>query len=377
MRIAVNTRFLEKDRLEGVGYFLYEHLSRITTSHPEHEFIFIFDRPYDERFIFGENVKAVVTGPAARHPILWKLWYDVKVPRVLRKYKADVFVTCDGFCSLATKVPQCLVIHDLAFLHYPRFIPRGQLLYYRYFTPRFIEAASSVVTVSEFSKADIMKQYGVDPAKLTVIPNAARTSFVQLDYAEREMVKMKYTEGREYFICAGSIHPRKNLMNLLKAFSVFKKRQKSNWKLVLAGRLAWKYQDFLQAMKTYKYREDVLMTGYIGEMELAKLTASAYAMVYPSLLEGFGIPVVEAMQCGVPVITTKGSSMEEIAGEAALYADASNYQDIGEKMMLIYKDEQLRARLVSAGITRSSKFDWENSARAFWECISKTVNSKV
>ena len=151
MRIAVNTRFLLNDRLEGFGYFIYEHFIRITKAYPEHEFIFIFDRPYDKKFVFNENVKAVITGPPARHPLLWKLWYDVKIPYVLKKYKADVFVSADGFCSLATKVPQCLVVHDLSFLHYPAFIPKSQLMFLRYYTPRYIKQAKAVITVSQFS----------------------------------------------------------------------------------------------------------------------------------------------------------------------------------------------------------------------------------
>src|SRR5881396_305069 len=119
MRIAVNTRFLLKDQLEGVGYFIFETLKRITAAHPEHQFIFIFDRPYDQRFIFSENITPVVIGPPARHPLLWKYWYDVRIPAVLKKYKAEIFLSPDGICSLATRVPQCIIVHDLAFLHYP------------------------------------------------------------------------------------------------------------------------------------------------------------------------------------------------------------------------------------------------------------------
>ena len=160
MVIAVNTRFLLVDYLEGYGNFIYETFRRITEQHPEHEFIFIFDRPYDKRFLFSNNIKTVVTGPAARHPLLWKLWYDIKVPVILKRYKVDVFVSCDGFCSLGTKVPQCLVVHDLAFLHYPSAIKKSHLLFYKRYTPKFLGKAISIATVSEFSKKDIIAQYG-------------------------------------------------------------------------------------------------------------------------------------------------------------------------------------------------------------------------
>jgi glycosyltransferase involved in cell wall biosynthesis len=373
MRIAVNTRFLLSDQLEGYGYFLYECFSRITKRHPEHEFIFIFDRPYDKKFIFGSNVKAIVTGPSARHPVLWKLWYDVKIPAVLKKHKADVFVSCDGFCSLTTTVPQCLVIHDLAFLHYPRFIHPSHFLFYKYYTPRFIKKAKQVITVSQFSKNDIILQYKTDAGKIAIVPNAAKPVFQPLSDSEKQKIKDKYTNGKEFFLYTGAIHPRKNLLNLVKAFSVFKRKQKSNWKLVLAGRLAWKYKSFVKSLETYKYREDLMLTSYLEEKELANLTASAYALVYPSLWEGFGVPVLEAMQCGIPVITSTESAMQEIAGDAALYVKPEDHNDIAEKMMRLYKDEESRSALVKKGLQRSVDYDWDRSAELLWDAIQRTA----
>src|SRR5450432_3542643 len=204
MKIAVNTRFLLPDYLEGYGYFLYETFSRITKNHPEHEFIFIFDRPYDPRFVFAPNVKPVVTGPAARHPLLWKIWYDVRVPAVLRKYKTDIFVSPDGFCSLTTRVPQCLVLHDLAFLHYPSFIKKSHLLFYRRYIPKYIKKAKSIATVSEFSKRDILTHYKIGAAKIDVVFSAAREIFAPLNFVEKETIKDKYTDGKEYFMYAGA-----------------------------------------------------------------------------------------------------------------------------------------------------------------------------
>ena len=373
MTIAVNTRFLLADYLEGYGNFIYETFQRITKQHPEHEFIFIFDRPYDKRFVFGENVKAVVTGPAARHPLLWKLWYDIKVPGILKKYKADVFVSCDGFCSLGTKVPQCLVVHDLAFLHYPAAIKKSHLLYYKRYTPRFLSKAKSVVTVSEFSKRDIITQYKTDAAKIDVVFNGIKEIFQPISEEQRATTKNKYTEGKEYFIYAGAIHPRKNLITLLKAFSVFKKRQQTNMKLVLTGRLAWKYESFKEGLKSYRYRNDVVMTGYVEEEELALLIGSAYAMVYPSLFEGFGVPVLESMKCDVPVITSANSSMQEIAKEAALYADADSHADIADKMMLLYKDENKRKELIQKGRAVVQEYSWDKTADLLWQSIIKAI----
>ena len=373
MVIAVNTRFLLVDYLEGYGNFIYETFRRITEQHPEHEFIFIFDRPYDKRFLFSNNIKTVVTGPAARHPLLWKLWYDIKVPVILKRYKVDVFVSCDGFCSLGTKVPQCLVVHDLAFLHYPSTIKKSHLLFYKRYTPKFLGKAISIATVSEFSKKDIIAQYGTDAKKINVVYNGVKEIFNPINNEAKATIKNKYTDGKEYFIYAGSIHPRKNLITLLKAFSVFKKRQQTNMKLVLAGRLAWQYESFEKDLKSYKYRNDVVLTGYVEEAVLADIIGAAYALVYPSLFEGFGVPVLEAMRCDVPVITSADSAMQEIAKDAALYADANSHTDIANKMMLLYKDENLRKELILKGRQIVKQYSWDKTATLLWQSIVKVM----
>ena len=373
MVIAVNTRFLITGELEGYGNFIFETFKRITRNNPEHQFIFIFDRPFDDRFVFGENVNAVVTGPAARHPLLWKLWYDVKVPAVLKKYKADVFVSCDGFCSLHTKVPQCLLVHDLAFLHHPSFIKKSHLFYYKRYTPKFLNKATSIATVSEFIKQDIITKYKTDVDKIDVVFEGANEIFQPVSDEDKISTKNKYTEGKEYFLYAGSIAPRKNLTKLLKAFSVFKKRQQTNMKLVIAGRLDRKYESFKENLKSYKYRKDVLMTGYLEEAELVKLMGSACGFVYPSLYESFGVPVLEAMRCDVPVITSANSAMQEITKDVALYADVNNHTDIAEKMMMLYKDENLRKELIQKGKQVAAEYNWDRTAVLLWQSILRTA----
>src|SRR6476469_6503174 len=154
MVIAVNTRFLLPGRLEGFGYFTKEVLQRLTAKHPEHQFHFFFDRPFDKIYLFSDNVQGHVLSPPARHPLLWKYWFDVKVPRTLKRIKADVFLSPDGQCSLTTKVPQVLVVHDLGFLHHPKGYQASHLRYYKHYTPKFIHRAKGIITVSKFSKAD-------------------------------------------------------------------------------------------------------------------------------------------------------------------------------------------------------------------------------
>jgi len=377
MKIAVNTRVLLKDHLEGVGYFIQEVFRRLAAAHPEHHFYFLFDRPYDERFVFGPNVTPIVVGPPARHPVLWRIWFDIQVPLVLRKIKADVFVSPDGFASLTTRVPQCLIVHDLGFLHQPDAYRKIHLGYLRRQLPLFVRKTKHIGTVSEFSKKDLQQHYRLPDTKLTVVYSAVKDGFAPLSWEERSAVKQQYTGGQEYFIYAGALQPRKNLINLLKAFSIFKKRQKSSWKLVLAGRLAWKNDEFLKLLETYKYREDIVLTGYVEEDALKKLVASAYALVYPSFFEGFGVPVLEAMKCGVPALTSENTSMAEICGDAALYFDPREPASIAGELMHIYKDEDGRRELIEKGFEQAAQFSWERTADGVWACIEKAIAAKL
>lgn len=376
MNIAVNTRFLLNNELEGYGYFTREVFSRIVRQHPEHQFYFLFDRPYVPEHLFAPNVHPVVVSPPARHPLLWKLWYDVQVPLVLRRLKADLLVSPDGYGSLTTGVPQCMVVHDLGFLHHPATYRKGHVSYYKRNLPRFVRKAATIATVSQFSKQDLINQYKTPADKIDVVYSAAKDVFQPLPFEEQQRVKEQYTGGREYFIYTGAIHPRKNLINLLKAFSLFKKRQRNTWKLVLAGRLAWKNDEFLTLLNTYKYREDVVLTGYLPETDLVRLVASAYALVYPSLFEGFGVPVLEAMKCGVPPLTSAGTSMQEIGGDCALYFNPADPADIADKLMLIYKDENLRSELIRKGRNHVAQYSWDRTAELVWAAMMKAVSGE-
>ncbi|HVG42350.1 MAG TPA: glycosyltransferase family 1 protein, partial [Chitinophagaceae bacterium] len=304
---------------------------------------------------------------------LWKYWFDVKVSLLLKRLKADVFLSMDGQCSLTTKVPQCLVVHDLGFLHHPQAYKKSHWLYLKRYTPAFIKKAKALVTVSNFSKQDIIAHYKTNEAKISVVHNGVKDIFTPTGFDEQSTIKEKYTAGAEFFLYTGAIHPRKNLMALLKAFSIFKRRLKSSLKLVLAGRLAWKNDEFLTLLTTYKYKEDVVLTGYLEERELAGLMAAAYALVYPSLFEGFGVPVIEAMKCGVPVLTSKASSMQEVGEEAALYFDPQNIDDIADKLMRIYKDEKERKDLIEKGFMVAQKYNWQKTADGVWKSLMEAV----
>lgn len=374
MRIAINTRFSNYGYEEGYGRFTREIAGRLAAAAGGDEYLFIYDRPLRGPSMPGMRVSSHVIGPPARHPLLWKLWYDVRIPAFLRQQQVDVFLSPDGLCSLRTDVPQVMVIHDLAFLHYPAFLPRWQQAYLAWHTPKCIRRASRVITVSEHSRADIIRHYPFAEGKVDVVHNAADAAFRPLDWEGRTASMERYADGCAYFLVVGSIHPRKNLINLLKGFSIFKKRQRSNMKLVITGRMAWQHGEFEEILSRYRYRADVKMTGYLSAAELPRLMGGAYALVYPSLWEGFGIPVLEAMQAGVPVVCSGNSSLPEVAGEAGLFFDPLQPEDIAAQLSRVYKDEPGRTEMIRRGLTRAEAFRWEDSAVRMAEILREVAD---
>lgn len=374
MRIAVNTRLLLPGKLEGIGWFAHETLRRITAAHPEHRFIYFFDRPYDARFVHGGNVTPVVLPPPTRHPLLYRIWFNRILPAALRKHRADLFLSPDGYLSLRTPVPQLAVIHDLNFEHFPDDLPRAYSRYYRSFFPRFAEMAARIVTVSEFSRQDIIRTYGVPGDKIDVVYNGIGEVFGPLPGARRGEARKRHTGGRPYFVSVGSLHPRKNIARLLQAFDRFAEERPEAC-LVIVGESFWWDERMKAAWKGLRHAERVIFTGRLGQEELHQVLADALALAFVSYFEGFGIPVAEAMKCGVPVIAANATSLPEVAGDAAIYCDPFDVGSIANAMARTWGDPALRERLAAAGLARSARFTWERTAEGLWESVGKVAGN--
>ncbi len=367
MRIAVNTRFLLRGKLEGIGWCTYEIVKRLVANHPEHDFIFFFDRPYDEAYIFGENVEAVVLNPPARHAILWYAWFEWAIPKALEKYKVDVFYSPDGYCSLRSKVPTVMVMHDLAYLHYPKQVAWAARKYYQQYIPQFLERAEKTITVSAFTKSDILKHFAIPESRVDVVHNACREGFSPLNEPGKQLIRDKHSGGVPYFFYVGAVHPRKNVDRLIRAFGLFKQNTNAPEKLLITGRLAWQTEAVKLAWEQSPHQQDIIFLGYVDD--LGVLMAAAKALVYVSLFEGFGLPILEAMHCDVPVITANLSSMPEVAGDAALLVDPLSETEIASAMQLIGQDEEKRRSLIDKGQKQRQKFSWDKAAEQIWESI--------
>jgi glycosyltransferase involved in cell wall biosynthesis len=374
MKIAVNTRLLLPNRLEGIGTFTHNVLRRMVLDHPEHEFYFIFDRPYSQEYIYADNVTPIVVGPPARHPLLYLIWFELSVQRVLHKLKPDVFLSPDGYLSLRSSIPQVPVIHDLNFEYFPEFFSWIDRKHFQFFFPRFARKARRVATVSQFSKDDLVRLYGIDKSLIDVVYAGVDPLYTQVDQHAVEEFKKTTTGGQDYFVFVGGLYLRKNLSTIIRAFDAFKERTGSPIKFVIAGKSYAETKPLFDLHKTLKHKDDILFLGRIEPREkIPVLLGGALSLVYVSLLEGFGLPIAEAMSCGTPVITGNITAMAEIAADAAVLADPYDYTSIASAMQTVAESPDLRAQLRTAGLQRAAEFTWQRTADALWACVTRSA----
>lgn len=287
--------------------------------------------------------------------------------------KPDLFLSPDGFLSMGATCKQLPVIHDINFLHHPKDLKWLTGKYYNYYFPKFAKEASRIATVSEYSKQDIAKNYGINPERIDVVYNGINPFFKPVDEATKQTIRKKITGGREYFVYVGSLHPRKNIPALIRSFSQFKLESRSDVKLVLAGPNYWGMQDIYTIINLCGVKEDVIFTGRLPDEELALVLGSALALTFIPYYEGFGIPLLEAMAAEVPIIAGNNTSLPEVAGEAALLVNQNNTDEIKQAMLRLYQDKKLQKDLIEKGGIQKQRFSWDKSAELLWESILKTT----
>jgi len=376
LKIAVNTRLLLKGKMEGIGWVSFEVLKRMTRNHPEHQFYFIFDREPHPDFLFDDNVIPVVAFPQARHPFLYYIWFEFAIPRILKRIGADLFFSPDGYLSLRANITSINVFHDLNVEHRPMDVPFWERKFYKYFFPKYANKATKIIAVSEFTKSDVIQRYNVDESKIGIAYNGANEAFKAIDDIEKKKVRKEYTNGKEYFVFVGAFNPRKNLVNLFKAFDLFKKQDDKHIKLLVVGEKMYWTKEIQEVYSGMEFKQDVIFTGRLSMDLLIKVLGSALALTYVSYLEGFGIPIIEAFRAEIPVITSNVTSMPEVAGDAALLIDPYNITSISEAMINISEDENLRKELVEKGKRRAEIFTWDKSAEKMWGFIAEMMENK-
>jgi len=369
--IALNGRLLIPGRLEGIGGFADACFRRLVAAHPEHDFVLLRDRRPSPAFDYGPHCTQQWLLPPARRPWLYDLWFDVAVPWALQRCGAAGFVSPDGFASRRTQVPQTVVIHDLNFLHRPDWLPAREARHYAARFPVYARSAAALLTVSEFSRDDLAARFGLDAARIGVVPNAPGPQFAPPTAAATAATRSRLTSGRPYYLFVGSLHPRKNLDGLLAAFAAYRARGGAA-DLVVVGEAMW--------AEERRAVNGVHWVGRLAGGELAAAMGAAEALVFLPFFEGFGVPVVEAFACGTPVIASSLTAVPEVCGGAAaalIDPTASEAADAtADAMFRLERDPAHRAAAVQAGLKRAADFSWDRSAGRLWEAVQAQLERR-
>ena len=248
-----------------------------------------------------------------------------------------------------------------------------QRKYYLHYFKKFANYADRIITVSEYSKNDIINTYGISPEKIDVAYNGANSIYKPLNSLEKKEAQNEFANGCQYFIYIGALLPRKNIARMLQAFDGFRVSIQSDVKMLIVGAKMFNTEDIEHIYNSMKFKNEVIFTGRLAPEKIEKTLGGALALTYVSYFEGFGIPIVEAMNADVPVITSNVTSMPEVAGDAALIADPFSIESITEAMIRIYKDGPLRNSLIEKGRIQRQKFSWDKTAEQVWQSIEKCV----
>jgi hypothetical protein len=319
---------------------------------PQHRFIILTDQKPTDQFSYS-NIEINFLKSPPKNALLKKIWWDIKLPVVLKKAKADLFISFHNACSLAAYIPQFIMIENL------EKISKAQ-----------VKIARLLIAPNKLVKKHLIEKFEIKEEKIAVIYPSANKMCEPINEKEKEAIKNKYTEGKEFFLFNSIFPGEKNFIDLLKSFSHFKKRQQSNFKLLIP---ASSNSFFEKSLQSYKYRNDVWFIDTKDKKEKALVIASAYATVLPFNVYEDMIAALNAARSGVPVITVKDSIIMEVFGDTALYSESKATKFIGEKMMQAYTDENYRTRLIEKGKQVAGEYTSEKAAELLWQSIIKTL----
>lgn len=297
----------------------------------------------------------------------------------LRRRPVDVLhvqYTAPPFCN----APVVATIHDLAFEHLPETFTRRGSLQLKLTVRRTARRAARIATVSEYSRQDLLRTYRLAPEKVVTTYNGIEPHFTAQPRAadEAAQVRQRFGIAREFLLAVGSLQPRKNLERLIRTYARLRREQPDFApQLVIVGRKLWLAESIFAEVSRQPWASDVILTGYVSDDDLPALYRTASAFVYPSLFEGFGLPPLEAMACGTPVITSNISSLPEVAGSAALLIDPLNEQELAAALQRILNDQPLRARLRAEGVRQAAKFTWRDAAEKTLQLYRESYEARA
>jgi glycosyltransferase involved in cell wall biosynthesis len=370
VRIAFDGTTLRPGRT-GVGYYTEHLLRHLAPEGAGDELILMSNRPVDTTGPLPQRVRVVVSPWRAPRMV----WMQMLAPRTLRQLRADVAHFTNGMVPLASPVPTVVTIHDMSLTLYPRYHPPRRVLLNRPFVDLAARRADAIITVSQSAKRDIIRLYGLSPERVHVVHEAAAPSFRPVgDRAVLDRVRQRYALADRFILYVGTIEPRKNLPKLIEGFAARRTAGDLPHQLVCAGPYGWLSGDIAKKIRRLRVADAVRFTGYVPFDDLPALYNLAEMFVFPSLYEGFGLPVVEAMASGTPVITGHVPALAEVAGAAVEHVDSLDAGTLGDAMVALARNRERREHLISLGLARARMFSWERAARETLDVYRLAVN---
>lgn len=342
----------------GIGRYARELLGALWRGGSSREIVLVAPRSLGPRWLPEVGDDAALTGPLSPSRIAWT--YGL-LPLWLRRRRLDVFHATSYYAPFGGGVPTVVTFHDLSVLVGPEWHPRARVLRARLLFRQVARRAAAIITPSESAGRDVATWLDVDPGRIHVVPHAAAAPFRPVDRAEAARVAARYGVAPGYFLALGTVEPRKNLVRTIEALEHLRAGGDPA-RIVVVGGLGWRHQPIVERAAALATSGAVRFLGHVPDDDLPALMGAATALVHPSLYEGFGLPVVEAMAAGLPVITTGTGATAEVAGSAALLVDPSDAEGLAAAMGAV-RDPRVAARLRAAGIARAAAFSWERTAR--------------
>lgn len=359
MRIAFDGTTLTPGRT-GVGYYSEHLLRHLVQCGAKDSVTVVSNRAVDTAIPLPAEVDVVVSPWHAPRMI----WMQAQAPRLLRQVGADVAHFTNGMVPLASRVPTVVTIHDMSLTMYPRFHPLRRVLLNRPLVNVAARRADAIITVSQSAKADIVRLYRLDPARVHVVHEAAAPEFRPLnDVRALDGIRHRYQLADRFILYVGTIEPRKNLPRLIEGFARRRKRGELSHQLVCVGPYGWLSRDIEALIDRLQVADAIRFTGYVPFSDLPAIYNLAEMLVFPSFYEGFGLPVIEAMACGTPVITGHVPALDEVGGRAVEQVERLDAESLGEAMTRLADNLARRNTLRAAGLERASTFSWDRAAR--------------
>jgi glycosyltransferase involved in cell wall biosynthesis len=346
----------------GVGHYTVELARALAHVAPEHEFQLLYPSSYppinfDEE---AANLQAVRVGVGA----LGRRWWAVGLPRYIGRERVALFHGTNYDVPLWRRCATVVTVHDLSLLLHPETHEAGRVRRAKWRLPLMAREATVVITPTESVRREVCAHLRVAPERVFVVAEAAREIFRPRAWEETAATRERFGIGDEFLLAVGTIEPRKNLPLLVSAFErVVRARPSSRVQLVIVGGKGWLSDELFARIEESEVRRRLVFTGYVSDEELAMLYASCRALVYPSRYEGFGLPPLEAMSCGAPVIASRAHALAETLGESALLVPVEDPAPLADAIARLLEDEPLRRRLSHAGRERAAQFSWTRAAR--------------